>query len=135
MRNKERLDKFSTSTKLVRVEGGREVEREVIVYSFKGLLEICRYSKQPKANAVIDWLWSVADEIRRTGSYTLHSKNTRKLPYSKGLFKAAETIIHKAVRCKTDKDFQEVKALDKVFCEMYEHSALKLAGIALTERS
>ena len=29
------------------------VTREVIVYNFKGLLEICRYSNQPKANAVM----------------------------------------------------------------------------------
>ena len=74
-RNKERLDKFSTILNLRKVEGGREITREVIVYSFKGLLEICRYSNQPKADAVMDWLWDVADEIRRTGSYTLHGKD------------------------------------------------------------
>ena len=64
-RNKDRLDKFSTVAKLSTVEGGREVIRNVIIYSFKGLLEICRYSHKPKANAVMDWLWQVADEIRR----------------------------------------------------------------------
>ena len=69
MRNKERLDKFSTSTKLVRVEGERTVTREVRVYNFMGLLEICRYSQQDTANAVIDTLWAIAEEIRRTGSY------------------------------------------------------------------
>lgn len=68
-RNQERLDKFSTSIKLIRVEGSRTVTREVIVYNFKGLLEICRYSDQPNANAVIDVLWDIADEIRRTGMY------------------------------------------------------------------
>ena len=71
MRNKDRLDKFSTSTKLVRVEGERTVTRDVRVYSFKGLLEICRYSNQPNANRVIDVLWEIADEIRRTGRYTV----------------------------------------------------------------
>lgn len=68
-RNKERLDKFSTCINLIRVEGMRTVTREVIVYNFKGLLEICRYSNQPRANAVMDFLWEIADEIRRTGSY------------------------------------------------------------------
>ena len=68
-RNKDRLNKFSTTLKMRGVEGGREVEREVTVYNFKGLLEICRYSNQPKANAVMDFLWDVADEIRRTGAY------------------------------------------------------------------
>ena len=70
-RHAERLDKFSTIVKLTQVEGSREVSREVTVYSFKGLLEICRYSNQPKADAVMDWLFEVADEIRRSGSYIL----------------------------------------------------------------
>ena len=68
-RNQERLDKFSRGDKLSRVEGNRTVTREVTVYNFKGLLEICRYSNQPKANDVMDLLWEIADEIRRTGSY------------------------------------------------------------------
>ena len=64
-RNQERLDKFSSVTKLVTEAG----EREAVIYNFKGFLEICRYSNQPKANAVIDFAWNVMDEIRRTGSY------------------------------------------------------------------
>ena len=70
-RNKNRLDRFSTIVKLTTVEGGRRVTREVMVYNFKGLLEICRYSNQDNANAVIDVLWDIADEIRRTGSYSV----------------------------------------------------------------
>lgn len=68
-RNKERLDKFSTLTKMVNVEGNRSISRDVIVYSFKGILEICRFSNQPKANQVIDILWNVADEITHNGYY------------------------------------------------------------------
>ena len=68
-RHAERLDKFSTPFKLNHVEGGREVEREAVIYNFKGLLEICRYSNQPKADAVMDFLWDIADEIRKTGHY------------------------------------------------------------------
>ena len=68
-RNKARLDKFSTVIKLSTVEGGREVTRSVIVYSFKGLLKICRFSTQPNANKVIDILWDVAYEIASKGYY------------------------------------------------------------------
>lgn len=125
-RNKKRLDKFSTGVKLTQVEGGREVTREVIVYNFKGLLEICRYSNQPKADAVMDWLWEVADEIRRTGSYS-----TRRSCGSLSSFKAAEALISKAVRCKTKADRQEVIALDKVFQGVYGYSALEVAEIQL----
>ena len=68
-RNKERLDMFSTVVKVGTVEGNRTVNREVIMYNFKGLLEICRYSQQPNANEVIDRLWEIADEIRKFGMY------------------------------------------------------------------
>ena len=42
-RNKERLDKFSSALNL-RTEAGM---RTTTVYSFKGLLEVCRFSNQP----------------------------------------------------------------------------------------
>ena len=70
-RNKERLDKFSTQRKMRLHEETRTVTREVFLYNFKGLLEICRYSQQETANAVIDVLWDIADEIRRTGRYSV----------------------------------------------------------------
>ena len=66
LRNKERLDKFSRGVQIDSPLGGRQM---TTVYDFKGLLEICRYSQQPNANAVIDVLWEIADEIRRTGMY------------------------------------------------------------------
>ena len=68
-RNQERLDKFSTIVNLTTVEGERTVTRNIIVYNFMGFLEICRYSNQPKANAVIDFAWAIMNEIRRNGSY------------------------------------------------------------------
>ena len=64
-RNKDRLDHFSSEVTLTTEAG----IRLTTVYNFKGLLEICRFSNQPKANAVIDFAWNVMDEIRRTGSY------------------------------------------------------------------
>ena len=106
-RNSERLNKFSTILKLRKVEGGREVTREVTVYSFKGLLEICRYSNQPKANEIMDWLWEIADEIRRTGSYSLH-KEYAALP--SGVIDGARVIFEVA----GIKDNQLSLALDKV---------------------
>ena len=123
-RNKERLDKFSTSVILTRVEGGREVSREVTVYSFKGLLEICRYSNQPKANDIMDWLWEVADEIRRTGSYSL-SKEQPALP--SGVIEGARVIFEVA----GIKDNQLSLALDKVYASYTGRSALKAGEVEL----
>ena len=64
-RHKENLDRYSSVDKLTTEAG----ERETVIYNFKGFLEICRYSNQPKAEAVISFCWNVMDEIRRTGSY------------------------------------------------------------------
>ena len=129
-RNKARLDKFSTSTKLVRIEGERTVTREVRLYNFKGLLEICRYSYKPNADAVMDWLWDVADEIRRTGMYTFYSSSSTN---NADLIKAANEIISKAFACKSNSDFLALLALDKVFREVYGKSALTLAGLSISE--
>ena len=66
LRNQERLNRFSRGVQIESPQGGTQT---TTVYNFKGLLEICRYSNQPIADAVIDKLWDIADEIRRTGMY------------------------------------------------------------------
>jgi prophage antirepressor-like protein len=109
-RNKERLDKFSTGVKLSQVEGTRTVTREIIAYSFKGLLEICRFSDQPKADAVMDFLWSVADEIRKTGEY--HTKpasavNEVALKRAEAMLNNSRVRIAKCIR-ETLNDFIDV---------------------------
>lgn len=73
-RNKERLDRFSAVVNLTTPSG----VQSTTVYSFKGLLEICRYSQQPVANVVIDVLWEIADEIHKNGAY-LSKKRYEKL--------------------------------------------------------
>ncbi len=67
-RHKDRLDKFSDSTILVLPQGGTQ---EVTIYSIKGLYEICRLSRQPKADKFMDWVWDVVEEIRTKGYYAL----------------------------------------------------------------
>ena len=66
LRNQERLNRFSRGVQIESPSGGRQT---ATLYNFKGLLEICRYSQQPNAHKVIDVLWDIADEIRRTGMY------------------------------------------------------------------
>ena len=75
MRNKERIDKFSKTVELRKYfnESQNDTpfrnEPVATVYNFRGLLEICRWSNQPKADAVMDFLWEVADDIRKHGMY------------------------------------------------------------------
>jgi len=63
-RHKDRLDRFSTIDRLTTVEGGRTVTREMILYSPKGVYEICRWSQQPKADAFFDWVYDRLEELR-----------------------------------------------------------------------
>ena len=63
MKHKERLDKFSTWLTLGYVEGDRYVERERILYNRKGVMEICRWSRQPIADKFMDWCWDVIENL------------------------------------------------------------------------
>lgn len=71
-RNKERLNKFSVGVKLGATDGK---VYNTIVYNSRGIYEICRYSKQPKANEFYDWVYEVLETIRTTGSYTVPRYN------------------------------------------------------------
>lgn len=63
-KHKERLDKFSTVLKVRTVEGTREVSREVFLYSAKGVYEICRWSRQPKADEFYDHVYDILEGLR-----------------------------------------------------------------------
>lgn len=60
-RHKQRLDRFSTLTKLVSVDGK---ERDNFVYTAKGVYEICRWSRQPKADEFYDHVYEVLEGLR-----------------------------------------------------------------------
>lgn len=71
-RHQERLDKYSVVVS-VSNEGGLNLsppsrrtdggEQETVLYTRKGVMEICRWSKQPKADAFIDFVWDIADKL------------------------------------------------------------------------
>lgn len=60
-RHKDRLDKFSRGYQFDTPSG----RQEGFLYSFKGVLEICRWSRQPKADMVMDALYDMAMSIMR----------------------------------------------------------------------
>jgi len=59
-RHRDRLDQFSVVRKL-RTTDGKEYNTHV--YNRKGIMEICRWSQQPKADEFVDWAWEVLDSI------------------------------------------------------------------------
>lgn len=68
VKNTDRLDPLSTFLKLRKVEGGITKEREYICYSLRGVMEICRLSRQPKADAFIDFCWDIMESLMRGDS-------------------------------------------------------------------
>lgn len=77
-RNKERLDKFSSTVKLgVELKDGRKQERELVLYNRRGVYEICRFSKQPKANAFYDWVYDLLEGLA-TGQIKIEIEKTTK---------------------------------------------------------
>lgn len=52
--------------------GGVGVNVETVYYSQRGIMEICRWSRQPKANQFMDWAWDIIEKYR---SSSLESQN------------------------------------------------------------
>lgn len=129
-RHRERLDKFSTVVKLSYPVRGAQNDtpltnqQDTTLYSFKGLLEICRYSNQSKADAIMDWLWDVADEIRRNGSYSVSQSKPKLLEQ----MKAAKAVFDAA----GIKGNQLALALDNVYASYTGQSALEGGKVTLT---
>ena len=60
-RHKDRLDKFSVLTKLGSTDGKRY---NTHLYSAKGVYEICRWSRQPKADEFYDHVYDILEGLR-----------------------------------------------------------------------
>lgn len=63
-RHQERMNRFSTVISVNENQGGRNARRSRVLYSPKGIYEICRWSQQPKADAFMDFVWDVLEKIR-----------------------------------------------------------------------
>ena len=64
----DRLDALSSITNLVIEVGNHTQMRQTYVYSFRGVMEICRLSRQPKADAFMDFCWDIMESLMRGDS-------------------------------------------------------------------
>lgn len=62
-KHSDRLEKFTAHIEIPNTKGNSTATKEVIAYSFKGLLEICRWSRQPNADVIFDCLCEFIEEI------------------------------------------------------------------------
>lgn len=60
-KHKDRLDELSVTTKLRATDGK---EYMTTLYTQRGIMEICRWSRQSKANQFMDWVWNIIESYR-----------------------------------------------------------------------
>ena len=64
-RNADRLDPLSSVVNLTTEVGNYTQERQTYMYSLRGVMEICRLSRQPKADAFMDFCWDIMESLIR----------------------------------------------------------------------
>ena len=115
-RNADRLDKFSTVVSLGTVEGNRTVNRNVIIYSSKGIYEICRFSRQDKANEFMDWVWDIIDNLR-TGELQLSNSGAT----------MSSALIESKIQSILDEKFSSIEDIIKSY---EQHVDKRMDGMA-----
>jgi phage antirepressor YoqD-like protein len=72
-RNAERFEEGAKCAQL-KIQASDGKYYDTYVYTFRGILEVCRYSNQPNAHAVIDWAWDTLDRLRKGESFVSASQ-------------------------------------------------------------
>lgn len=66
-KHKDRLDMLSIRIKLGGLQNeptSKSDEQERVYYTERGIMELCRWSRQPKANLFMDWVWDIVEKYR-----------------------------------------------------------------------
>lgn len=124
-RNAARLDPLSGLINLI-TPGGKQ---QTYVYSMRGVMEICRYSTQPKANAFIDFCWDVIAALMRGETVSLNANQTelkRQERFDKMTQALAE--IHSKMDALEAARQQDRNALDNVLfvCKQLERKLISM---------
>lgn len=66
-KHKDRLDMLSVRIKLGGLQNeptSKSDEQERVYYTERGIMELCRWSRQPLANQFMDWVWDIVEKYR-----------------------------------------------------------------------
>lgn len=95
LKHKDRLDslsvriKSSTTTDLLVVGN---LMTETVYYTERGIMELCRWSRQPLANQFMDWVWDIVEKYRKNLIQENHMNNEM-IPNMTGLIATLESEI------------------------------------------
>lgn len=75
LKHKDRLDELSVRIKLGNTQNGANLskseEQERVYYTERGVMEICRWSRQKNANIFMDWTWDIISRYRHNELNTI----------------------------------------------------------------
>lgn len=66
-KHRDRLEALCVRIKLSGCQSeptSKSEEQECVYYSQRGVMEICRFSRQKKANEFMDWVWTIVEKYR-----------------------------------------------------------------------
>lgn len=98
-RNSDRLDKFSVVVNLTTTDGKKY---DTVLYTRKGVYEICRFSHQPKANAFYDWVYDLLEALA-TGQVKIKAQK--------------KTEYWQYLRAKSKEEHKLLTAMIKIFVD------------------
>lgn len=66
LKHKDRLESLCLRITDIRYpqNGGVGVNVETVYYTERGIMELCRWSRQPLANQFMDWVWDIVEKYR-----------------------------------------------------------------------
>lgn len=68
LKHKDRLEPLCVRIKLSEYQNGTNLskseEQERVYYTERGIMEICRWSRQPLADKFMDWVWDIIEKYR-----------------------------------------------------------------------
>ena len=67
-RNADRLNPLTSVVNLTTEVGNHTQMRQTYMYNLRGVMEICRFSRQPKADAFMDFCWDIMESLMRGDS-------------------------------------------------------------------
>ena len=124
-RNAARLDPLSGLINLI-TPGGKQ---QTYVYNMRGVMEICRYSTQPKADAFMDFCWDVIVALMRGETVSLKA-NQAELKRQERFDKMTQVLteIHSKMDALEAARQQDRNALDNVLfvCKQLERKIISM---------
>lgn len=122
-RHEHRLNKFSVVTKLRTTDGKRY---NTVIYNEKGIYEIIRHSKQPKADAFYDWVYDLLSKLRK-GEYQVIQPQSEQDKLKIQSQRAEAMLLNARTRqAKLILDMQKNNTLSPVAVELLGINALEV---------